>query len=268
MAQLNPGDWSIAPATTDGPTLADKLNRVVAAACSSWRGTNRPVHATTGMLWVKAGAGANGEDVVMFFNGTTDVPLIEVDSAGGHNLVNTYSSAEIDALLLSVTNQLGAIVTIPVGGIILWSGNINSIPPNFRLCDGTNGTPNLMDRFVVGAGNGYQPGQTGGFATITLNATQIPSHAHWVDPPNVVTDAQGSHAHTVNFGFDPSTSNTGSGSSVREPGQGSLNVATAAAGNHQHNVNIPGFNSGAAGGNQPHENRPPYIAVAYIMRVS
>ena len=53
-------------------------------------------------------------------------------------------------------------VGIPSGGIILWSGAANAIPSGFVLCDGNNSTPDLRDRFVVGAGNTYSVGATGG----------------------------------------------------------------------------------------------------------
>lgn len=51
---------------------------------------------------------------------------------------------------------------LPSGTIILWSGSISNIPAGFTLCDGSNGTPDLTDRFVVGAGSGYSVGGTGG----------------------------------------------------------------------------------------------------------
>jgi len=53
---------------------------------------------------------------------------------------------------------------VPIGGIIAWSGAIAAIPSNYALCDGNNGTPNLRDRFVIGAGTTYAVGATGGTA--------------------------------------------------------------------------------------------------------
>lgn len=78
---------------------------------------------------------------------------------------------------------------IPSGAICWWSGSEASIPAGFSLCDGTNGTPNLQDRFVVGAGGNYAKGATGGAnivtttATITvaghsLTAAEMPKHTH------------------------------------------------------------------------------------------
>lgn len=55
---------------------------------------------------------------------------------------------------MSFTIQTGHAATngiIPVGGIIMWSGTIATIPANWALCDGTNSTPDLRDKFIVGA---------------------------------------------------------------------------------------------------------------------
>jgi len=48
------------------------------------------------------------------------------------------------------------------GMIVMWSGSIETIPTGWHLCDGTEGTPDLRDMFIVGAGTTYVPGQTAG----------------------------------------------------------------------------------------------------------
>ena len=67
--------------------------------------------------------------------------------------------------LPQLLNRLEEVV--PTGFIGMWSGSASTIPTGWALCDGTNGTPNLTDRFVLGAGKAYQPGATGGTATAT-----------------------------------------------------------------------------------------------------
>jgi len=67
--------------------------------------------------------------------------------------------------------------------IVIWSGAIVDIPDGWTLCDGTNGTPDLRDRFVVGAGGAYSPGDTGGAATHTHQFT-LPNHSHAIPPGN------------------------------------------------------------------------------------
>ncbi len=52
--------------------------------------------------------------------------------------------------------------SIPIGSIALWSGSLGSIPESWQLCDGSNGTPDLRDQWVPGAGNFYNPNDTGG----------------------------------------------------------------------------------------------------------
>ena len=125
--------------------------------------------------------------------------------------------------------------TIPKGGVILWSGSESKIPDGWALCNGSNGTPDLRDRFVVGAGNAYSVGANGGAATVTLTVDQMPPHTHdykfrsydlaadWKDQRNFYTVSKGS-------------------------------IDQAAT-------------TEATGGGQPHENRPPYYALCYIMRV-
>ena len=59
----------------------------------------------------------------------------------------------------------GSVINVPSGGIIIWSGAATAIPSGYVLCNGSNGTPNLQDSFVVGAGNSYSVNAVGGFAS-------------------------------------------------------------------------------------------------------
>jgi microcystin-dependent protein len=120
---------------------------------------------------------------------------------------------------------------VPTGGIIMWSGSIANIPSGFALCDGTSGTPDLTDRFVVGAGGSdYNVGDTGGQEEVQLSVAELPSHKHDFTAFTVGSQS-GSGTFESRFdlaGETPQTENTG--------------------------------------GDQPHENRPPYYALAYIMK--
>lgn len=66
--------------------------------------------------------------------------------------------------------QTGRVIQgwVPIGGIIAWSGAIGSIPSGWQICDGTNGTPDLRDRFIMGAGSSYAVDATGGATTIDI----------------------------------------------------------------------------------------------------
>ena len=98
---------------------------------------------------------------------------------------------------------------VPVGGIILWYGATSTIPENWALCNGENNTPDLRDRFIVGAGSTYNVGALGGNKEIALTEAQMPSHTHTfrgtahnhtasTSLSGVSTDYTGSHTHTIN----------------------------------------------------------------------
>jgi microcystin-dependent protein len=83
---------------------------------------------------------------------------------------------------------------MPSGAIIMWKGSIQTIPAGWALCDGENGTPDLLDRFVIAAGQAYTVDQTGGTTQKSLQASNIPSHTHnfqWTSYSNPDSDESG-----------------------------------------------------------------------------
>ena len=58
-----------------------------------------------------------------------------------------------------------SVISVPSGAILVWSGAVSAVPSGYVLCNGQNGTPNLQDSFVVGAGNSFSVSSTGGFAS-------------------------------------------------------------------------------------------------------
>jgi hypothetical protein len=58
-----------------------------------------------------------------------------------------------------------SLVNVPSGAILVWSGAVSAVPAGYVLCNGTNGTPNLQDSFVVGSGNTFSVNATGGFVS-------------------------------------------------------------------------------------------------------
>jgi hypothetical protein len=136
--------------------------------------------------------------------------------------------------------------SIPSGGIILWSGSIVSIPSGFFLCDGTNGTPDLRNRFIVGAGSTYSVNATGGSADAV-----VVSHTH----TTTVTDP--GHAHSL-----PNVQNNINNSQVgRNDGNQSNHITTT--GTAVTGISVAVNSAGVSGVNA---NLPPYFALAYIMR--
>lgn len=171
----------------------------------------------------------------------------------------------LDTLLGGVTQTEFALLSgqtslVPAGVILLWSGSIASIPSGWNLCDGTNGTPDLRNRFVVAAGDTYAVGATGGADSVTLTEAQMPSHTH-----SASTSTAGAHSHTVNGLI---TTGALSNDADRDPFYSSTqlvgnrgSIGTNSAGDHTHSVTVA-----ATGGGGSHENRPPYYALAYIMK--
>ncbi len=129
--------------------------------------------------------------------------------------------------------------SLPIGSIVIWSGTVASIPTGWQLCDGTNGTPDLRDRFVVGArqdSGGVSMTSVsgsltkiGGEAKHTLTIDEMPAHTH-------------SYTQAVSgsgWGGDKGSQSTGS------------RVSTTSS----------------TGGGQPHNILPPYYALCFIMKM-
>ena len=148
---------------------------------------------------------------------------------------------------------------VPPGAILMWSGAVDAIPTGWALCDGQNGTPDLRDRFIVGAGGSYDVGDTGGSNTVTLTTSQIPSHKHTAS-----IGQAGDHSHGM--GTKWTMSGTGSESNPGTSGPGFFATThertTGQAGAHSHSITIS-----STGGGQAHENRPPYYALCFIMKL-
>lgn len=162
---------------------------------------------------------------------------------------------------------------VPSGFIGMWSGAINAVPSGWFLCNGLNGTPDLRDRFIVGAGSTYAVGDTGGAAQVTLNESQIPAHTHSI---TATTAAAGDHSHTINDPGHAHSFNGGGvvnngyypGGNIYAGGGGTTSgsgtgISINNAGSHTHTITAT---AATTGGGLAHENRPPYYALAYIMK--
>lgn len=150
--------------------------------------------------------------------------------------------------------------SVPPGSILPWRGNLADMPEGFALCDGSNGTPDLRDRFIVGAGNEYNLNDTGGEKEVLLEAEQTASHFHYFG-----WNSSNNTGYFLSFGnsqsrqFPPlpplvhaqkwNGSNGGNWSQSRT----GENLATSLA------VGVDAT--------KPHENRPPYYALYYIMKL-
>jgi hypothetical protein len=140
--------------------------------------------------------------------------------------------------------------SVPSGCILLWSGSIGSIPAGFVLCNGLNSTPDLRDRFVVGAGSSYAVDATGGSPDAVLV-----SHTHAAT--STVTDP--GHIHTQTG----STLGPAGGGSAFGAGSGAAATQSTASKTTGITVATTNATQGVSGTNA---NLPPYYALCYIMK--
>ena len=147
--------------------------------------------------------------------------------------------------------------SVPKKGIIMWTQS--KIPKNWRLCNGTGGTPNLRNRFVVGAGNWYKLHNRGGANHRRISVNQLPQHNHTVSINN-----SAEHAHHIGTRQDDWNDSGGAGPSwgAGDNGWYRATHSTFHGGAHSHAASI-----GNTGRGHWIDFRPYYYAVYYIMRV-
>ena len=163
----------------------------------------------------------------------------------------TYNPSTNTLKVGNIIDSSGNASAFVTGMIILWYGDTSNIPGGWVLCNGQNGTPDLRDRFVIGAGNNFNPGDTGGSNSVTLSEANLPSHRHFV-----VSNALGGQNRT--------NSNVSANNQVRK-GTG--------AGNLYESYNLASTGSDAAAGRSSavgsgtaFDNKPKYHALCYIMK--
>lgn len=185
--------------------------------------------------------------------------------------------------LAGLAEALAALIE-PVGTIKLWNGTIETIPDGWHLCDGSNGTPNFTNKFLMGVNTNANHGATGGASThthavtinsagahthdITVNGTalteaQIPSHKHG----NGVTDAGSAMFNHGTLAANPTTADSIDNNSAPGTVEG-YTTSTGGGAAHSHTA------SSASNGSHTHSNDvatssnlPPYVGVLFIMKI-
>jgi microcystin-dependent protein len=187
---------------------------------------------------------------------------------------NTNQPIQYSTLIADQSGNLSTAGNVPAGIIAMWAGSVSNIPLNWSLCDGTNGTPDLRSRFIVGASsatsvgtqllgsaitssNGltsFVAGTTGGEEAHALKLPEIPAHVH-----QIPIRPQGDWP---NAGF------TGAGRATDLPApssSASTNLFTNIVGGDTNTANVDANKIPLT---VPHNNMPPFFALAFIMKTA
>lgn len=229
--------------TVKNPTGADEVDVPVGKSIEVYSTGAGVVPVTTHLTSLTLGSAL---PVASGGTGATSLTANNVILGNGTSAVQVVAPGTSGNVLTSNGTTWVSGTSFSAGMIMLWSGSIASIPSGWVLCNGSNGTPDLRDRFVVGAGSTYAVNATGGSAdaivvshthTATSTVTD-PGHNHSLVAGQEAVGAGGDTGYRQNSGVT-GTSTTG------------ITVATSIA------------SSGSSGTNA---NLPPYYALAYIMK--
>ena len=161
---------------------------------------------------------------------------------------------------------------LPVGSIIMWSGS--SVPENWALCNGQNGTPDLRNRFVVGIGSMYEVGDVGGLNNVVLSKDQMPQHSHTKGTMRIVGSISSADSNGEVFTYIDEYKSSGAlkfgtFTGNRENGWNAGDGVGGVRNGIELDTNWGGWTGATReeGSGKEHENRPPYYALAYIMKV-
>lgn len=119
-----------------------------------------------------------------------------INLSGGGIIQNPVTASYIPTNPTDLANKEYVDSILPIGTIVQFSGLITEIPPQWALCNGLNGTPDLRDTFVIGAGGSFSIGQTGGENLQTTQSASAGNHAH-----TGTTNTAGQHNHTGSTGL-------------------------------------------------------------------
>ena len=199
-------------------------------------------------------------------NATNATTAATVSTTVASGAVGTTQPVGTNNTTLATTAFVRSI--IPAGIIMLWSGSIATIPSGWYLCNGSNGTPNLQDRFVVAAGSAYAVAATGGTAD-----SVVVSHTHGATSTSIssssssVSDPGHAHSYTGPILASPGTGGGSCG------GQRLTSATTYTTGAASTGIGVSTSTStttstsiATAGVSGTGQNLPPYYALAYIMK--
>ena len=227
----------------------------------------------TGKATFNAGAQVGGD---MTVSGAASVETLTV----AQNVKVTNGDIELASGKTVKAN--GVNIGVPIGCILMWSGEEKQIPDGWALCNGSNGTPDLRGRFIVGVNREvdqynrnderdlYAPNATGGEERHKLSTSEMPTHRHIYIGDGIYKEKDSLFLAHSNLGWHTLPLQSGSflGYCNLDDGKGDSQRAmiTGNAGGGAgdgSNWETPG----TVGSSTAHENRPPYYALCFIMKL-
>lgn len=152
---------------------------------------------------------------------------------------------------------------IPKGSIIMFNGLSSEIPKGWHICDGTEGTPNLIGKFIKASNTS---GETGGQSSIQILEENMPRHTHTFVGNQVTTSESGAHTHTIRGKYGKSDNANDRG--CLETGSETDLITTSQSGAHTHTIDMSATQLSYQGGGKPIEFEPLYYSLIYIMKTS
>jgi len=189
------------------------------------------------------------------FSASIAIPNSNLDDIDGSKLTGLANIGAGAGIIPSA--NLANVNAFIQGMILLWSGSVASIPSGWLLCNGSNGTPDLRDKFIMGAGDTYDPADSGGSATKSIGETNLPSHSH---AAGTLTDGVHSHSLTRN-----STGSQSPGSYAITPNSCIYTPVTYGYTDSGGGAAVTG-STGAIGSGTALDVLNPYYALAYIYK--
>ena len=152
---------------------------------------------------------------------------------------------------------------IPKGSIIMFNGTTSEIPEGWHICDGTEGTPNLIGKFIKASDIS---GGTGGSSTIQILEENMPKHTHTFVGNQVTTSEAGAHTHTIRGKYGKS--DNANDRNCLETGLETDLITTSQSGAHTHTIDMSNTQLSYQGEGKPIEFEPLYYSLIYIMKTS
>jgi hypothetical protein len=230
--KVNSGSFKIVDTTDDNDRFAIDSSGNITATGTFTTGS----HVITGNITVSGTV--DGVDVAALKTAkdslsTTNGTLVDGVQATTKPQSNNGNAVATTAYVRTAIGNIQAFVS---GMILIWSGAANAIPSGWVLCNGSNSTPDLRDRFVIGAGNSYSVDATGGSTTINSNVTHshsTPNHTHGL---NGHTHTTPNHHHGLNGHTHNTPNHSHSVNNHTHSISGSVSGNTNNTGGHSHNI--------------------------------